>query len=203
MKRVLVAALTLTILLCSCGSGSSGSSAQSPASGASEAGAASAPQAEVSSDEKIEIGYMTWNGGAQQKGEEAFFEEYEASHPNITIAAQFIQYDNYYSKLNTLIAASSCPDIFFTSESNLIDYAEKGMALDLNELFQKDGVSMKDTFAEGCYYESADGKICRSPTAYRPSSCSTTRPSSPSWVPSRPPWMWRSPGPSSSSGRRR
>ena len=159
MKRVLVAALTLTILLCSCGSGSSGSSAQSPASGASEAGAASAPQAEVSSDEKIEIGYMTWNGGAQQKGEEAFFEEYEASHPNITIAAQFIQYDNYYSKLNTLIAASSCPDIFFTSESNLIDYAEKGMALDLNELFQKDGVSMKDTFADGCYYESADGKI--------------------------------------------
>lgn len=161
MKRVFLAALALTLVLCSCTGGSSGSAADSAAPSASagtDTGSAT-PSAAPASGEKIEIGYMTWNGGAQQKGEEAFFEEYEASHPDITIAAQFIQYDNYYSKLNTLIAANSCPDIFFTSESNLIDYAEKGMALDLNELFQKDGVSMKDTFAEGCYYESADGKI--------------------------------------------
>ena len=33
------------------------------------------------------------------------------------------------------------------------------MALDLNELFSAEGIDMKSTFAEGCYYEDSEGHI--------------------------------------------
>lgn len=101
---------------------------------------------------------MSWNGGAQQDAEEAWFEEYQAANPNIKINAEYLSWDNYYSKLNTLIAANSCPDIFFSSEDTLISYAKKGMALDLAPYFAAEGIDMVDYYHPATMYVE-DGKV--------------------------------------------
>ena len=164
------AALAIVMSVSGCGSGgaSNGASVQTTTAAPAVSADTSAPSvsadtAQAASDATagapVTIGYMSWNGGAQEKDEEAFFAQYEKDHPNITINAQYLQWADYYSKLNTLMAAGSCPDIYFTAESQLIDYADKGMAIDLQPLFAADGINMTDYFAPGCYYQSSDGKI--------------------------------------------
>jgi len=114
------------------------------------------PAAVTFAEKNIEIGYMSWNGGAQQVSEEAYFEQYEQEHPGVKINSEFIPWANYYNKLNTLIAANASPDIFFTSEDTLINYAEKGMALDLRPYYEAKGIDMLEVFHPGTMYVDGD-----------------------------------------------
>lgn len=108
-------------------------------------------------DEKTTIGYISWNGGAQQTAEEEWFERYEEEHPDVDVNSEYLSWDNYYSKLNTLIAADSCPDIFFSSEDTLINYADKGLALNLEPYFEAKGVDMKEVFHPTTMYSNDEG----------------------------------------------
>lgn len=68
--------------------------------------------------------------------------------------------EEYYNKLNALIAAGDTPDVFIVSPGpQLTDYVEPGVAAPLDDYLNKDG--WKDTFAGDAVFtqQTYDGKI--------------------------------------------
>jgi multiple sugar transport system substrate-binding protein len=63
---------------------------------------------------------------------------FEAEHPNIHIEVQTATWDDYFTKLQTLIAGGEAPDIFELNYENFVSYAAKGVLLNLEPMAQAD-----------------------------------------------------------------
>ena len=72
--------------------------------------------------------------------------------------------EEYYTKLNALVASNQTPDVFIVSPGpNLTDYVEPGVAADLTDYLHEDG--WYDTFNGGVFdKQTYDGKIYAVPT---------------------------------------
>lgn len=75
---------------------------------------------------------------------------FEAEHPNIQIEVQTATWDDYFTKLQTLIAGGEAPDIFELNYENFVSYAAKGVLLNLEPFAQAD-----DSYDESIYYPRA------------------------------------------------
>lgn len=75
---------------------------------------------------------------------------FEAAHPNIKINVETAPFDNYFTKLQTLIAGGTAPDIFELNYENFVTYASRGVLLDLNSLANSDA-----SFDTSTYYPRA------------------------------------------------
>jgi multiple sugar transport system substrate-binding protein len=74
----------------------------------------------------------------------AFF---ESENPNITIDVQTATYDDYFTKLQTLIAGGDAPDVFELNYENFISFAAKGVLLNVDKYAQAD-----DSYDASVYY---------------------------------------------------
>lgn len=99
-----------------------------------------------------EITYLRWDASNYTDEQWAAVEEQIGAKVNV----QVVPFDDYYSKLNTLIAANSAPDVFQISEYLAIEWGEKGMSMDLNKAFQDKGVNLEDTYVAACLYGTDD-----------------------------------------------
>lgn len=115
--------------------------------------------AQEDSGEKIKITITDWNTGAASELQKEACQKYMEEHPNIEIDHQTIAYDDYHTKLNTLIAAGETPDIFYISDGLAINYGEQGTSADLAAMYEQDGIDMKEKFLDAALYGSADGKV--------------------------------------------
>jgi multiple sugar transport system substrate-binding protein len=80
------------------------------------------------------------------------------ANPGIAVKVETAPFDQYFTKLQTLIAGGTPPDVFELNYENFVSYASKGVLLDLTPL-----ASAEQGFAERFYpraYEafSSDGK---------------------------------------------
>lgn len=107
-------------------------------------------------EEPITITVVDWNTGVASELQKAACQEYMDAHPGITIDHQTIAYDDYHTKLNTLIAAGQTPDIFYISDQLAVNYGEQGVSQDLAPLYEAQGVNMKEKFIEPALYASGD-----------------------------------------------
>ena len=74
--------------------------------------------------------------------------QYEKEHPDIDIEENFIPYNEYLSKMNTMAAADSLPDVFKMPEGSVLEWGSKGALLDLAPLYEKAGVKPEDIMLE-------------------------------------------------------
>ena len=114
---------------------------------------------ETQATEPVAISYLTWAEGSEQADQETAVTAFMDENPDITVEAQFVPYDDYHSKINTLIAAGETPDVFYINEYLAVDWGEKGVAVDLKPLFAADGVDMDATFIPAALFKNAEGKI--------------------------------------------
>ncbi|UUZ90276.1 extracellular solute-binding protein [Paenibacillus sp. P25] len=56
--------------------------------------------------------------------------KFEEKNPNIKVVGEFAPSSGYFDKLNTQLASGTAPDVFFLG-GNVVDYANKGVLLDL------------------------------------------------------------------------
>ena len=75
---------------------------------------------------------------------------FEAEHPKIHIEVQTATWDDYFTKLQTLIAGGEAPDIFELNYENFVSYAAKGVLLNLEPFAQAD-----PAYDETIYYPRA------------------------------------------------
>jgi multiple sugar transport system substrate-binding protein len=95
-----------------------------------------------------------WDGGEQEAGKA----KVEACQKELgcTIDANYIPYDEYLSKLNTLAAAQTMPDVFALPEGNVFDWGDQGMLLDLAPVYEDAGVDLKGTYIEPAIFQNGE-----------------------------------------------
>jgi multiple sugar transport system substrate-binding protein len=107
--------------------------------------------------EKIKLNFITWSTAGQRTADEAYVKDFNERYPNIEVKAEFVPQD-YLSKLNTLIAANTPPDIAFLNEYLVFDWAANGALTDLTPYFEAESNFNPDDYVDGAVYQN-EGKI--------------------------------------------
>ena len=109
-----------------------------------------------SSDDEIVITYAFW-GSPDAIGVEAdVIAAFEAKYPNIHVEPVVSGYNDYHTKLLTMIAGGSAPDVMRISTQYLPDLASSGGLLDIGAEAEKRGYDLSMYYEEGvedCSYE--------------------------------------------------
>jgi multiple sugar transport system substrate-binding protein len=85
------------------------------------------------------VKYMTFSPAPDYIEElEATIAAFEASHPDIKIEYETQAYNEYFTKLQTVIAAGQAPDAFELNYENFVSFANKGALADLSPLIAAD-----------------------------------------------------------------
>jgi len=102
----------------------------------------------AAAQEPITLRYFTWDAGpAIQSIYEDFIEPFEALHPHIKIEHEATDFGTYWNKLLTYYAAGLSPDLMHMSVGYVYEYAEEGLLLNLQPLFDRD-LNPADFFLE-------------------------------------------------------
>lgn len=101
--------------------------------------------------EPVTLTYFTFSAAPDHLEDlDAMIKAFEAGHPGVTIKVETAPFNEYFTKLQTLIAGGTAPDIFELNYENFVSYASKGVLLDLSS--QSAGDS---TFSADVYYPRA------------------------------------------------
>ncbi len=148
MKKKLMSlfmAASMVLSLTACGGNASPDSASAPEGADTqqekEQGSSETSDAEVSteaagSDEQITLRMAWWGSQTRHDLTVEVIEMYEAEHPNVNIEYEFFSFDDYFTKLKTLVASDQVWDIFQLG-GNFPMYMDKIYPLDE---FVKSGV---------------------------------------------------------------
>ncbi len=162
---VLMSVAMMSTLLVGCGN--SADSADAPAADSSDSSESSDSAATASSDGAEEITWMFWDdlnatedliSLGYKDVVDRFNKDYEGKYHVTPITTNL---EEYYTKLNALVASNETPDCFIVSPGpNLDAYVDPGVAADLTDDLKADG--WLDTFngGEGAFSQQTyDGKI--------------------------------------------
>ncbi|MBP3475387.1 MAG: extracellular solute-binding protein [Lachnospiraceae bacterium] len=176
MKRrvlsVLLSAAMVSSLLVGCGSDSSTSASNGDTAAATEEAETDAAEtgdaaADTASGEAEEITWMFWDDlNATEDlisiGYKDVVDRFNADYEGVYhVTPVTTNLEEYYTKLNALVASGQTPDVFIVSPGpNLDVYVEPGITADLTDYLKQDG--WIDTFngGEGAFSQQTyDGKI--------------------------------------------
>lgn len=86
-----------------------------------------------------EITYYTFSAAPDHLKElDQMIQLFQAKYPNIKVKVETAPFNDYFTKLQTLIAGGTAPDVFELNYENFVTYAEKGLLLDLSPLMKAD-----------------------------------------------------------------
>ena len=135
MKRAMFVILLASLLLAACGGGK-----------------AAAPLGPA------EITFMMWGAPEEQAVWQAVVDDFQAAQPNVKVKVEVSDWDSYWTKLNTLIAGSTPPDVFAMDAPLYLDWQSRGALLNLQPY-----IDANPGFLDGFYpqtltaYKLADG----------------------------------------------
>ena len=153
MKKKLLALVVGVSMICAGCGGQAGNSASEGADTApAEEQVQETPSSESASDGKKKVTFYMWAADAEQEFDKAIVAQYEKEHPDVDIEENYIPYAEYLSKINTMAAAGSMPDIFNLPEGNVFEWGEKGALLDLKPLYDEAGVKPSDVSVDAAIF---------------------------------------------------
>ncbi|NHN32363.1 ABC transporter substrate-binding protein [Paenibacillus agricola] len=121
----LVALAALMAITSACGDSGTGSSADG-----AQTGTGGTAVKEGANQEPVELRIMWWGDQKRADRTNEALRKFEQKNPNIKIVGEFAPSSGYFDKLNTQLASGTAPDVFFLG-GNVVDYANKGVLLDL------------------------------------------------------------------------
>lgn len=134
MKKKLLSALMavmVTAALTACGNTGSG---QQNAGGTAPA---DTNVKDSKSATPVELRVMWWGDQKRADSTNRALRKFEEKYPNIKVVGEFAPSSGYFDKLNTQLASGTAPDVFFLG-GNVVDYANKGVLLDLGSYVGKE-----------------------------------------------------------------
>lgn len=104
----------------------------------------------------VTIRFTWWGGDARQKATQKVIDAFQAENPNITVVGEYSDWNGYWDKLATQVAANDAPDIIQMDEKYVREYGDRGALLDLKKLTGLDTSGIEgDTLKSG----EVDGKL--------------------------------------------
>ena len=84
-----------------------------------------------------QLSFMMWGDPAELTVWNQIVKDFEAANPNITVSVEVSDWDSYWTKLKTLLAAKTPPDMFAIDAPLYLDYQSKGVLLNLQPYLDK------------------------------------------------------------------
>lgn len=114
-----------------------GSTNSSPSSSAKPSEAAE-PSEEAPMQENVTIKFSNFSGsGDTAKYLTQMQEIFEKANPHIKVDIETIAYGDYFTQMQTRVAAGTAPDAYELNYENFVSYAKKGVLSDLAPFFEK------------------------------------------------------------------
>lgn len=141
MKRFSAFFLAFIMAMClfaGCG-GTQNSEAQSAVSQASAAGSEAGA-------EKTKISFMGWGTDSEIAAYKTMISQFQKAYPDVEVEYIVVADNEFDTKLQTMIGAGECPDVFYCSIDKMMKYAATGNLYNLseyvenNEIFKPDNV---------------------------------------------------------------
>lgn len=89
----------------------------------------------IAEEDVVELTFMHWEGVDSQAEFQQAIEVWEASHPGYKIKQLPVDNTNYLTKLTTMAASHTLPDLFQMSESSMIYWGQEGAYADMTGWF--------------------------------------------------------------------
>ena len=114
-------------------------------------GACGSKGTDSKNEKKTEITYYSFSATPDYEEQlEDMIANFEKDNKDIKVNVELVPYNDYFTKLQTLMAGDKAPDVFELNFENFVSYADKGALLDLDEYLSKD-----DTFDKSTYNKEA------------------------------------------------
>jgi multiple sugar transport system substrate-binding protein len=144
-KTIIFVLLVFALALSACG--------QKPTEAVAPTQAAPAEKVEVIWYVRSEESEQTWE-------QETIVPDFEAKNPNIKINLTIVPWADFDTKMQTMIAAGTPPDIWsHWGPSGFQDYVKRGLVADLTPYIEKDKFDLSDFVPEVLDIYKVDGKI--------------------------------------------
>ncbi|MFM9277510.1 ABC transporter substrate-binding protein [Paenibacillus jiagnxiensis] len=159
MKKTMLActlALLMTVLA-ACSGGTSGGPPGGAGANSGTANTGSAPEGDGAAAGQVELRVMWWGDQARADRTNEALKLFMEKNPDIKVIGEFAPNSGYFDKLNTQLASGTAPDVFFLG-GNVVDYAKKGVLLDLAPYVGKE-LDLKDVDKAMVEYGTFDGKL--------------------------------------------
>ncbi len=109
MKKLLFVLVIASLLLTACGGGAKPAAGNGP----------------------VTITFMMWGAPEEQTVWQAVVDDFQAANPNIKVNVEVSDWDSYWTKLNTLFAGGTPPDVFAMDAPLYLDWQSRGALLNL------------------------------------------------------------------------
>ena len=108
------------------------------------------PVEEPAEAEPVEVIWYVRTEEAEQPWEqEVVIPDFESKHPNIKINLTIVPWDDFDTKMQTMIAAGTPPDVWsHWGPSGFADYVKRGLVADLTPYIEKDNYDLSDFIPE-------------------------------------------------------
>ncbi|MFN8376748.1 MAG: sugar ABC transporter substrate-binding protein [Anaerolineae bacterium] len=92
----------------------------------------------VHAQDSTQITYMMWGSPEELAVWQVIVDEFQASHPNITVNVEVSDWDSYWNRLRTLYAGGTPPDVFAIDAPLYRDWQSRGALLNLQPYIDAD-----------------------------------------------------------------
>jgi len=97
------------------------------------------PSTTPEKQEPVTITYMTFSAAPDHLGDlDKIVKAFQNENPLIKVDVQPVAWGDYWTKLPTVVAGDSAPDVFELNYENFVDYAKKGLLADMGPLANGD-----------------------------------------------------------------
>lgn len=149
----LVVAATIALVVAACGSAAP-SATTAPAPSATAAAPSSAPAGSTApspsataaaarcgtySGPPVTITYAMWGDTTELANQQKIVDAFTKLNPSITVKVSVADWDSYWPKLQTDLAAGNAPDVFLMDGPLYPDYQTRNQLLDLTPFIARDG----------------------------------------------------------------
>jgi multiple sugar transport system substrate-binding protein len=86
---------------------------------------------------KTQLSFMMWGDPAELTVWKQIVADFEAANPTIAVSVEVSDWDSYWTKLKTLLAAKTPPDMFAIDAPLYLDYQSQGVLLNLQPYLDK------------------------------------------------------------------
>jgi multiple sugar transport system substrate-binding protein len=143
MKKLMFVLVIASMLLAACGGGAKPAATEAPSSG----GGAPA-----------EITFSMWGAPEELTVWKQIVADFESANPNIKVNVEVSDWESYWDKLKTQLAAGTPPDVFAMDAPLYLDYQSRDVLLNLQPYLDKNPDMLKDVYPQTLEaYKTPDG----------------------------------------------
>lgn len=112
----------------------------------------------AAAQDSVEISYFTFSAAPDQLDTlDAMIAAFEEQNPGISVSVETAPFGDYFTELQTRIAAGDAPDVFELNYENFVTYASRGVLLDVSDRLAADTALAESIFPRALEAFNMDG----------------------------------------------